>query len=192
MAEATTTDPAQIEGVGPQNDGTLAVPTRKPYTYWTDDIADKALKLLREIGPHMGVIARGCGISRIVLGDRLKNDADFKERWQTVIEDRNLELEQEARRRAVEGVTRRKYDKDGNLLEEEKVYSDRLMEKLLEAEMPEKFRDRGPFVKDGIGGGVLLIPVVPVQGSVDDLQKSLDQLSTVQRQLEEEGSKTDQ
>ena len=191
MGERAPSDGGEIMGVTAVDQGTLAAPpTRKPYTLWSDQRADKAIELLKDIGPHYGVIARGIGVSRETLRQYLKNDPDFKERWDTTIEDRNVELEREARRRAIEGVTRRKYDKDGNLIEEEQVYSDRLMEKLLEAEMPDKFRDRGPFVRDGVGGGVLLIPVVPVQGSVEDLQKSLDNLSSVQRQLEEEGSKS--
>ena len=169
-----------------------AVPTRKPWTKWSPALADRAIGMLTDIGPHHGFIAQGIGVTRETLRQYLKNDAEFRERWDAAVEARNVELEREARRRAVEGVTRRKYDKDGNLIEEEQVYSDRLMEKLLEADMPERFRDRGPFVKDGVPGGVLLIPVVPIsQGSsVEDLQGRLEKLSASQRILEEEGLET--
>lgn len=51
-------------------------------------------------------------------------------------------LESEARRRAIEGVQRKRYDKDGNLISEEIVYSDTLMLALLKANKPDKFIDR--------------------------------------------------
>lgn len=51
-------------------------------------------------------------------------------------------LEREARRRAIEGVRRTRYDKDGNLIAEEQVYSDSLMALLLKANKPDKFAER--------------------------------------------------
>lgn len=166
------------------------IPTRKAYTYWTDERADKAVAFARQNGSHMGLIAQAAGVSREVLRDRLKNDPSFKDRFDDALEERNLELETEARRRAVAGVTRRKYDKDGNLLEEEQVYSDRLMEKLLEADMPERFRDKSNPFHQGSVGGVLLIPLVPMEKalSAEDLSKRLEELSVVQDRLEREGS----
>jgi hypothetical protein len=42
----------------------------------------------------------------------------------------------------VEGVVRKRYDKDGNILSEEVVYSDSLLALLLKANKPEKFAER--------------------------------------------------
>lgn len=75
-------------------------------------------------------------------------------------------LEQEARRRAVEGVRQYKFTKDGTPILKpgaslddpdpyycEHVYSDKLMELLLRANRPEKFRDRVSQEITGAGGG---------------------------------------
>lgn len=51
-------------------------------------------------------------------------------------------LESAARRRAIEGVKRTRYDKDGNKISEEVVYSDTLCLALLKANKPEKFIER--------------------------------------------------
>lgn len=162
------------------------VPDRKEYRYLTDALKERAVKFVRDCGFYQGLVAKAIGVSRATLAIHLKEDLEFKAAIDDALEARNLELEQEARRRAVDGVIRKKYDKDGNILEEERVYSDRLMEKLLEADH-EKFKPKNPFAKDGGIGGVLLIPVIPADQavSVTDLSARLEQLSVKQRALEE-------
>ena len=144
------------------------------------------IQFVRSSGYYPGLMAKVASVSRETIRLYIKEDPEFKAAIDDALEERNLELEQEARRRAVDGVIRKKYDKDGNILEEERVYSDRLMEKLLEADH-EKFKPKNPFAKDGGIGGVLLIPVIPADQavSVTDLSARLEQLSVKQRTLEE-------
>jgi len=147
---------------------------------------DRVIQFVRSSGYYPGLMAKVASVSRETIRLYIKEDPEFKAAIDDALEERNLELEQEARRRAVDGVIRKKYDKDGNILEEERVYSDRLMEKLLEADH-EKFKPKNPFAKDGGIGGVLLIPVIPADQavSVTDLSARLEQLSVKQRTLEE-------
>ena len=63
-------------------------------------------------------------------------------------------LEDEAWRRAVEGDDRVIYNKKGIAVGIEKRYSDRLMEKLLAANLPEKYKDR---VEETMIGGATAI-----------------------------------
>jgi hypothetical protein len=168
------------------------IPTRKPYTLWDDSMKEKVLRFARQHGRHMALMAKVAGISPNVLRQRLKEDQSFQDDLDAVLEERNVELETEARRRAMEGVTRRKYDKDGRLLEEEQVFSDTLMVKLLEADNPQKFgrqRDQGV---GAIAGGVLLIPV-KMEGErssdPESLAKRLEDLSAFQDDLRREAEK---
>lgn len=158
---------------------------RSPIRF--DDAAkERVINFVRSSGYYPGLMAKVASVSRETIRLYMKEDPVFKAAIDDALEERNAELETEARRRAVEGVTRRKYDKDGNLLEEEQVYSDRLMERLLEADI-EKFKSKNPFAKDGGVGGVLLIPVIPAEKavSIEDLSARLEKLSVTQRSLEE-------
>ena len=165
------------------------IPMRKEYVIFTDDLKRKVVDFVREHGRHVKLMARLVNVSPETIQEHFKRDPVFRDMVDEALAERNSELEAEARRRAIKGVTRKKWDKDGNLLEEEQVYSDRLMEKLLEADMPDRFRNANPFAKDGQVGGVLLIPVLKIgEGSAEDMQRRLDELSNVQRVLEDEGS----
>jgi hypothetical protein len=134
-------------------------------------------------------MAQAAGVSRETLRVHIKDDPEFKEEIDNLVEQRNLSLEKAAHRRAVKGVIRNKYDKDGNLIEKERVYSDRLLEKLLEANNPEKFRpSRDQGGQAGIGG-VLLIPMLTGPGTTDPaaIMDRLNQLSSDQHRLQTEG-----
>lgn len=72
---------------------------------------------------------------------RGSNDA-FAEAWDDAVEASTERLEEEAYRRAHDGLVRTRYDKDGNIASEEIVYSDTLMIFLLKARNPEKYRER--------------------------------------------------
>ncbi len=67
----------------------------------------------------------------------------FAAAWDEALEDANDLLEEEARRRAVEGVPRERYDKDGQLISVETEYSDSLLTLLLKANKKSKFGERG-------------------------------------------------
>lgn len=66
----------------------------------------------------------------------------FAAAWDEALEDANDLLEEEARRRAVEGVTRERYDKEGQLIAVETEYSDQLLTLLLKANKKSKFGER--------------------------------------------------
>lgn len=169
------------------------IPTRKEYSFWDEKARDRAIAHVRAHGKYPSLMAKAAGVSYQTLRHYLKEDQEFADLVQAALDERNLELETEARRRAVEGVTRKKWDKDGNLLEEEKVYSDRLMEKLLEANDPSKFRPREKDGGTNAVGGVLLIPIV-TDGSVSDPQRLMDRLAELsegQRILQENGERAE-
>lgn len=92
-----------------------------------------------------GVIGDAClaaGVHRGTIKRRREADAKFNEAFLAALDDASDSLESEARRRAVEGVTRCRYNKDGDLVSEEIVYSDSLMLALLKANKPDKFAER--------------------------------------------------
>ena len=92
-----------------------------------------------------GIVAdalRKAGISRPSVHLWRRDDQQFSDAYDAALEDAGDALEKEARRRAIEGTTRKRYDKEGNLIAEEIVYSDSLMALLLKGNKPEKFADR--------------------------------------------------
>ena len=84
-------------------------------------------------------------------------DADFASDWAAAVEAGVDVLEDEARRRAVEGVPFELYDKDGNLLRAETRYSDKLLELLLKGRRPDIYRENPRFEISGPGGGPIEI-----------------------------------
>jgi hypothetical protein len=85
--------------------------------------------------------AAGDESTRRRLYELRHTDADFAAAWRTAEDEGTDLLEEEAQRRAVEGVPRETFDKDGNLIRRETVYSDTLLILLLKARRPEKYRD---------------------------------------------------
>lgn len=172
----------------------VETPTRKAYQFFDEAAQERAINFCRDHGRYVKLMAKAAGVSKAVMTHYLNHDESFKERIDEVLEERSIALENEARRRAIEGVTRRKYDKDGKLLEEEQVYSDRLMERLLEADI-EKFKPKSNPFGQAVQGGVLLIPLVAPEKarSAEDLAKRLEDLSVIQHDLEqtEGGTKKD-
>lgn len=92
-----------------------------------------------------GVVADACGMAKTTRPTVAKwraNDEEFAAAYDNAMEDALDTIESAARTRAVQGVTRKRYDKEGNLLSEEIVYSDSLAMFLLKGGRPEKFADR--------------------------------------------------
>ncbi len=167
------------------------IPTRKEYGRFDEAAKERVKAFVRDHGKFLRLMAQAANVSYQTICHYLKNDVEFRDEIEAIIEQRNIELEQEARRRAVEGVTRKKYDKDGNLIEEEQVYSDRLMEKLLEANNPEKFRPQRDGGSAAISGGVLLIPVASIPNDPSEISNRLTQLTDLQQRLQEEGERSE-
>jgi hypothetical protein len=102
------------------------------------------LALLRE-GHTAAHAARVCDIERTTAYHARTTDPDFAAAWDIALEDGVQVLEEEARRRAVEGVTKEKgVYHQGVQVGRETVtdYSDTLLIFLLKAKRPEVYRDR--------------------------------------------------
>jgi len=90
------------------------------------------------------------GIHRSTAYERRAKDVMFAEAWDDAIDDAADELEQEARRRAVEGTERTRFVRTGTndagrpVYERVSIreYSDTLLIFLLKAARPEKYRER--------------------------------------------------
>lgn len=138
------------------NDGTgqraqWAIAVRAAGTQYTDPgrlIAQE--KFLREYALS-GSIRLGClaaPVSRATVDKWLKEDEDFLTRFDTARADYKDTLKEEATRRGRDGIPRRKYVAyKGEIFEEwiEKDFSDTMLVKQLEAQIPEEYgraRDR--------------------------------------------------
>lgn len=101
------------------------------------------LRLLRDTG-SVRVSAEAVGFTTGTMKRHRELDSEFDELWQEAIDDNNDALEQEARRRAITGVTRQKVlgFKDDYEIVDEQHYSDPLLIRLLEANNPAKFTNR--------------------------------------------------
>ncbi len=92
-----------------------------------------------------GNVTRACeaaGISRMTAYAWRKDDLDFANAWDAALELGAEGLEDEARRRAFEGVEDVVLDKDGNVRQVVRKYSDTLLIFLLKGAKPEKYRER--------------------------------------------------
>lgn len=98
--------------------------------------------------------ARHVGVSKAAVFYRVNKDPAFAKRLLEARELAVARLEQEAVRRAVEGVDRPIYQQ-GALVGVERVYSDNLLLALLKANDPKKYGRDG-----GDGGGGLVVNIV--------------------------------
>lgn len=85
--------------------------------------------------------AKYCGITRSAAYKLRGQDEEFKAAWDEAVEIATDALEEEARRRALQGVTKPVYYQ-GARCGELQEYSDTLMIVLLKANRPEKYKDR--------------------------------------------------
>ena len=95
------------------------------------------LASLRET-PNVSLACVNAGISRNAAYDWRRVDEKFATAWEEALSVAIGYLEEEARRRAVEGVYRVRYHKDGQVLEEWREYSDTLLLRMLAAEAAER------------------------------------------------------
>ena len=115
---------------------------------------DKFLAHFREHG-LLHLAAKAANVTTETVRNHRKDDPEFSEAYDTALEEFRDELEQEAYRRAVQGVEEDHYFK-GDHTHTTVKYSDRLMELLLKRHRPE-YRDK--ITADvNVQGGVLLLP----------------------------------
>jgi hypothetical protein len=110
------------------------------------------------------------GVPRRSFYNRRDADPAFAAAVAEALEDGCDLLEAEARRRAVDGVPRKKFDRAGNPIIDpdtgqqyvEREYSDALLIVLLKAHRPERFRDTYRQEHAGPGGGAVPITFIEV------------------------------
>jgi hypothetical protein len=129
----------------------VAQVARKPDARHFGDWRQKFIEVLREI-PNPSEAARRAGVSRGHAYRVKGTDEEFAQAWLAALEEGVDKAEREAWRRGVEGVPRPVY---GNMGEDDKgrklgtgivgitpEFSDRMLELLLKAHRPDKFRER--------------------------------------------------
>lgn len=120
-----------------------------------------------ELYPNVGHIQRTCEILGIVprtLYHWRKNDLVFKEQFEEIQSLILIMLEDEAIRRAVDGVDKPIYYQ-GTKVGTEKVYSDFLLHKLLVANSP-KYKDKSALELSGPDGKALESKIIHVTSSI--------------------------
>lgn len=106
---------------------------------WTQAAETAFLEALAE-GFSVSAAAGRAGFSRATVYQRRKDNAVFAEAWDNAYEMGSDVLEDEARRRAIEGTDRPVYQ-GGALVGLVREYSDRLLELMLKARRPDRFRE---------------------------------------------------
>ena len=104
---------------------------------------EQFLGVIRETA-NVRLAARACGMSRTNLYNERERDPDFAAAWDEAVEDAVDKLEAEAWRRALEGFEEPVFQR-GEQVGTVRKYSDRLMERLLEANRPQKYKTRYGF-----------------------------------------------
>lgn len=123
---------------------------------------------------NVSAAARAAGIARSTCYRIRRADPDLAEAWTDAIEEAVDVLEAEARRRALEGVERPLVgagklirDDDGKVVMV-REYNDRLLEFLLKALRPDKYRDKpetgGKTARDPAALPPVRIVIAPVSG----------------------------
>ena len=102
--------------------------------------------------------ARAAGLTRVQVCNAYEIDEKFALAWRAAVDEAVDDLEQEARRRALDG-TEEPVFYQGKECARVRRYSDSLMLALLKAERPEKYKDRVASELSGeLRGGVLVVP----------------------------------
>jgi hypothetical protein len=132
------------------------------------------LEMFRRTGNISAAVRLVPGLARSTVYVWLKTDAQFEADFQDAELESTEIMEEEAARRAVEGVprTRRNYHR-GELVDEyeEIQYSDTLLMFLLKARAPQKYRERFSHEHSGPDGGP-----IPIDDARDRLLARFDAL----------------
>lgn len=161
-------------------------PTKKKSgnrTKFTDRARENFLAVLRETC-NVTRAAAACGISRRTAYDHRKADETFAELWDDAEQEAVDRLEREAWRRGVEGVDK-PITYQGEITATYKDYSDRMLELLLKAHRPAKYRER--FEHTGKDGAPLdrEVNIIVISGKETDAMKRVFDAEV--RRLDEDG-----
>lgn len=128
------------------------------YTKLTDKKREKFLELVRDTA-NITKAASAIGVSRSAVYKFKDRDQEFSDLWDDAYESAVDELEQEARRRAITGVSEPVFYQGAEVGTIQK-YSDTLLIFLLKGARPEKYREN--ISVGGAGGGPIPIKVIEV------------------------------
>lgn len=103
---------------------------RRPYKFDDPDLRSLFLARLREIG-EIAPTAAAVGVSRQCVYDTLNRDESFAEACQRAIDELRASAHDTLRKIAIEGVTEKRYDKEGNLVAEITKYDTRALLRFL-------------------------------------------------------------
>lgn len=104
-----------------------------------------------------GKSAQAANVSMQTVYDHLKNDPDFKQAFHEAIDAHADKIVAHHHKLLLEGEITRKYDKEGNCIEETSKHPIRLIELELKRVEPE-YRDKQTIDLNATGGGVLVAP----------------------------------
>ena len=142
----------------------------------TPEKKKRFLDLLRT-NANVTLSARAVDISRVTAYEHKHDDPEFGDAWDTAVDEAVDMLEEEARRRAFDGVDEPIGFWQGESNTTVKRYSDTLAIFLLKAHRPEKFRDNlhlsGGLKNDG--------------GELEEVSLSI--LTKLDKMIDEEGGK---
>lgn len=124
----------------------VSTPAPGPHTWRPAFLASLALT------GNVSEAARAASIDRTTAYAARETDEAFAAAWTGAIDEATDHLEAEARRRAVDGVTEPVFYQ-GVQCGVVRRYSDGLLQTLLKAHRPEKYRDRSAVELTGKGGG---------------------------------------
>lgn len=117
----------------------------------TDTRRAKFLAVLRETC-NVSEAAKAAGVARRTIYEWRYTDEAFNADWEEAEQEAADRLEREAWRRAVEG-TSKPVTFQGRITATYLEYSDRMLELLLKAHRPEKYKERVATEHSGPGGG---------------------------------------
>lgn len=106
----------------------------------------KVVELLSQTG-NLSACASAVGLRRETLYHAMHRDPEFAEQITLAREKACLEIESEMRRRGLEGITRDVYY-GGEVVGQQKEYSDKLLLALAKANMPTRYSDKQYQVVD--------------------------------------------
>ena len=157
------------EAAGGQGSGGTA-PGRLGARVRASTFPDWAPAFLRSLArvPNVSGASGAAGIATQTAYDRRKRDEEFAEAWDAAIRTSREELEQKAWQRAEDG-------------------SDRLMEVLLRAHIPERYGDKRTVELTGAGGG----PVQSTAIYVDTDEEKQALKAAIRRELARRGEPVD-
>lgn len=116
----------------------------------TERTPEKEAEFLENLGETANVTAscKATGIARSTAYEWRDDSESFRKAWDTAVERGTDALEDEATRRAKDGVTKPVHYK-GERVDEVQEYSDTLLMFLLKGRRPDKFRERHDVAVSG-------------------------------------------